>query len=306
MKKICLLIVFNHKFNRNIPILQKIYGERFSHIYYLVPFNKEKIIGVDKEKIISVYESSYHFQGYFTEAYKQLEGEEYSHYIMIGDDQILNSALNENNILDEMKLEENDSYIKRILPLGKYDGDTGRRLFNNLCAFSLYDGLNYKGEIPEYEEAVNKFKEHGIEVESKIPLSVLKKRDYWRGRSGLFTLLALIMNKGHNIPYPICKGYSDMIIIDKNSMSEFCRLSGIFAAMNLFVENAIPLAMLLSCQSIKYEKDINEYRGVENWGKEIDLFEQKYEQDLNKLFENWDEKVLYYHPIKLSKWKYDA
>ena len=33
-----LIIIYNHRFDQNIEKLNKIYGERFSKIYHLVPF----------------------------------------------------------------------------------------------------------------------------------------------------------------------------------------------------------------------------------------------------------------------------
>ena len=36
--KVCLVVIFNHRFDRNLPALRKIYGERFAGIRFLVPF----------------------------------------------------------------------------------------------------------------------------------------------------------------------------------------------------------------------------------------------------------------------------
>ena len=93
--------------------------------------------------------------------------------------------------------------------------------------------------------------------------------------------MTLAINKGRTLPYPLFKSYADMIIIDRFSMDEFCRLSGVFAAMNLFVETAIPLAMILACTNIKTEGSINGYYGVEKWREEIPEFERKYNHDLD-------------------------
>ena len=42
---VALIIVFNHRYDKNIPLLESIYEGRFSSIYHLVPFydgDKEK------------------------------------------------------------------------------------------------------------------------------------------------------------------------------------------------------------------------------------------------------------------------
>lgn len=305
MSRVCLLIVFNHKYNKNIPMLQKIYGKRFSNIYYLVPFNSEIIEGLDMNHVISVYESSYYFQGYFAQAYEKIKYDSYEHYVIIGDDQILNPSLDENNIIEKMGLENKDSFIKKIVPYGKSGGDKSNKLYTILSPFRINTGISYKLEIPTKEEAELCCKKHGYEVTDKLPWSFLLKKGYVHPKYILQTLVCLLINRGRKLPYPLFKAYSDMIIIDATSMELFCRYSGVFAAMNIFVETAIPLAMILSCERIKEEKDLKRYHGVENWGVDIEYFEDKYKKDLNYLFDNFSEDVLYYHPIKLSKWQYE-
>ena len=306
MGKICLGIIFNHKFNKNIPLLEKLYSDRFHDLYYIVPFNAEPIKGVDQKRVIPVYETSYCFQGYITQAYARLKDEKYSHYIFIGDDQILNPKLNENNILGELCIHHGESYIKEIIPYDEIANgslkDQSNKLYNILTAFRINGGVNYKNEIPSYEDACKKCEEKGLKIAKKLPLSFFKGKGYLGFKYLPLTLVTIGINKGLKLPYPLFKAYSDLIIIDADSMDEFCRLSGVFAAMNIFVETAIPLAMVLSCSTIKCEKDIA-YYGVENWDEDIEIFEKKYEKDLNLLFSNFGDKVIYYHPIKLSRWK---
>lgn len=307
MNKVCLGIIFNHKYNKNISLLEKIYREKFQNLYYIVPFNTEVIKGIDSRRIISVYETSYCFQGYIAQAYEKLMAEEFTHYIFIGDDQILNPKLNELNILDELGIKENESYIKEIIP---YDEiacgslkDQSNKLYNILSAFRINVGVSYKNEIPNYEAACKKCKKHGLKVSKKLPIKFFLNKGFLAPKYFPLTLVTIGINKGLKLPYPLFKAYSDMIIIDKKSMKEFCHISGVLAAMNVFVETAIPLAMVLSCEKIKTEKDINKWRGIENWGNDIAIFEEKYNENLSYLLENFDEHVMYYHPIKLSKWR---
>ena len=308
MSKVCLVIIFNHKFNKNIPLLEKIYSNRFHDLYYIVPFNTEQIDGVDQERIIPVYETSYCFQGYITQAYPRFKDEKYSHYIFIGDDQILNPKLNENNILEELNINPRESYIKEIIPYDEIANgslkDQSNKLYNILTAFRINGGVSYNSEIPSYEEACKKCDEKGLKIAKKLPLSFFKGKGYLGFKYLPLTIVTIGINKGLKLPYPLFKAYSDLIIIDKNSMDEFSRLSGVFAAMNIFVETAIPLAMVLACSTIKCEKDI-EYYGIENWNNDIEDFEKKHRRNLNSLFSNFGDKVIYYHPIKLSKWVID-
>ena len=57
MEKVALIIIYNHKFDQNIDVLEKLYQGSFSHVYHLVPFYTGK-----KVNVISIYENSRYFQ----------------------------------------------------------------------------------------------------------------------------------------------------------------------------------------------------------------------------------------------------
>lgn len=50
MGRVCLGIIFNHKYNKNVEIIESIYKDRFKNVYYIIPFNTEKIQGVKQDK----------------------------------------------------------------------------------------------------------------------------------------------------------------------------------------------------------------------------------------------------------------
>lgn len=109
------------------------------------------------------------------------------------------------------------------------------------------------------------------------------------------------------MPYPLLRGYADIVLIDKKSMAEFCRLSGIFAAMGLFVEIAIPTIMSLVCDNFKTDRDLKKYHGVPMWtAKEKEDFWNQYNRNPNFLMKNFAEDVLFYHPIKMSTWRIEV
>ena len=59
-----LVIVFNHRYDKNIAALEKIYRKKFFNIKFLVPFYNG-----DREDVIPIYENSHYFQGYFAQGY---------------------------------------------------------------------------------------------------------------------------------------------------------------------------------------------------------------------------------------------
>ena len=77
----CLVIVFNHNHSQNVPLLRRLYGSRFSHLLFLMPFCRDP-----QKDIIPVCESAYFFQGYLWQAHDRLLHEDCTHYVVIGDD----------------------------------------------------------------------------------------------------------------------------------------------------------------------------------------------------------------------------
>ena len=107
MSKICLSIVFNHQFEKNIPKLREIYGQKFSTIRYLSPFSESK-----DDEVIPIYESSIHFQGYFAQAYLHLP-KDFDYYVFCADDLLLNPELNEGNLIEKLNCNRS-GYIKYL------------------------------------------------------------------------------------------------------------------------------------------------------------------------------------------------
>ena len=105
------------------------------------------------------------------------------------------------------------------------------------------------------------------------------------------------------IPYPMARGWIDIFCIDKGSLFELSRLCGIFSAMNMFVEIAIPTAVVLTFKRDEVKFFPNDSILKVLWGKDRTDFENKYNKDFNKLYNDWEENILFVHPIKLSSWK---
>lgn len=105
------------------------------------------------------------------------------------------------------------------------------------------------------------------------------------------------------LDYPLVTGYSDFLLVSSYDMAEFSRICGIFAAMRLWVEIAIPTAMMFSCQHIVFQKDI-ELKTPKMWKptRIVSDFEQKCEYKTINIEENWPSDYAYLHPVKLSKW----
>ena len=95
MDKIALLIIYNHRYDKNIEPLEQIYAGRFSYIYHIVPFYDGQ-----KENVIPVYESSFYFEGYIAQCFQHLKDKGFTHYFFVADDLMLNPLITEQNLFE--------------------------------------------------------------------------------------------------------------------------------------------------------------------------------------------------------------
>lgn len=318
--EVALIILFNHKFERNLPRLRQIYSDRFSNLYFIMPFYK----GNDPD-VICVYENSFYFQGYIAQALQRIKRDGIDHYMVIGDDLILNPDINEKNYAEHFKLGPDDGFIPEIFLLD--DEVTPRRLmrkathwFWNLNAVNFrleQGGIEVKGELPAYETAKEILKSHGYnfnELLNKESLAVNYPKWGAENVNDVKTYVTHIANcfiRNHKLSnkerrtmhYPMVGSYSDIVIIPGNAVDTFSNYAGVMAALNLFVEIALPTALLLSVKKVTQEKDLAE-KGYTIWESyETKKMEDEHNNNLDSLFENFPTNTLYIHPVKLSKWK---
>ena len=267
--------------------------------------------GADDD-VIPVYESSHQFQGYLIQAYDKLKDIPCTHYLFIGDDLIINPAFDEMNFVGRIKMYDKKFLITDFAPLNSpnkfrwpWTVGSSKPFYNSatiwhnslytygeaLTKFNAFFGTQYK---EFYDEA---FFGNPDEPGSTIIGS-------WNDAKGFFNIVNYFIMTNANsfhILYPMACGYSDIFCIDKDRLFEFSRLCGIFSGMNMFVEIAIPTAAVLM-----FKRDEVEFLSEESmlilWAGRDD-FENKYDRDFGKLLEEWDEKLLCIHPVKLSRWK---
>jgi hypothetical protein len=298
---ICFCIVFNHRFDANVPKLERIYKDRFDTLFFLMPL----YTGANRQ-VLTVYENSVFFQGFFAQAFERLFAERYSHYVFIADDLILHPRLNAANLLDELGLTGDAAYIKSLTALAdqtfKWPWQLG---ILNTVLNPEFVRTALAQELPSAEEAHARCRAHGVQVRDLAwsDLRALRGSGY---KAYLRAISFLFSNRNNlSIPYPYVAGYSDFLIVPKHAIRQFCRYCGVFAAMNLFVEVAAPTALALACDRIVVEKD-TKWRGREIWSeREISGFYAEHDNDLQRVLASYDDNQLYVHPLKLSKLKID-
>ncbi len=298
--RFCLVVVFNHRFDQNLPLLRALYRGRFSTVRFLVPFYR----GSDPD-VVPVFDSSATFQGYFAQARRSLVAEGFSHYVFVADDLLLNPKINETNLQVYLRLEPTGGYTKYLKP---FSSVTSRWTHFNrtLRALRFDEFVNARAELPPREEAVARLAAHGLECRplgwrnlQSVPGPWLHRITEW------VTAVRLIYQRrdGRGLPYPLLMGYADLLVVPAPALPEFCHLCGVFAAMGLFVECAAPTALALAAPRLSLEDHLDQ-QGLELWSDaERAAFWNRYSARLGKLLEDFPARCLYVHPIKLPHWR---
>ena len=296
MPKICLSLIFNHQYEKNIHKLRKIYEDRFSTIRYLSPFSTYN----DDQEVIPVYETSINFQGYIAQSFKFLPND-CDYYIFCADDLLLNPEFTENNIIERLDCEKT-SYIKYLNPI--WEHSYAWHKFEE-CNNYPNQGCNidYQGLLPSRIQLLEKYKHFGIEYRN------INLRNLWGICDKTITweriwcgLKYLIKTKYKRyVHLPLIEGYSDFIIVPSHTLKRFCHFCGIFSAMNIWVDTAIATSLVLSSDKIRTEKD-HSYKGTEIWNEnELTIKTANSKNKLNQISKLFDKDEFYIHPIKLSK-----
>ncbi len=281
-----LIIIYNHQYNKNIEPLEELYKDRFDTIIHLVPFYEGS-----KSNVIPVYENSYYFQGYVAQAARHLRQLAADHYLFIGDDLLLNPNINQENYASYLKLDRDSCFVPEFIQLHAINR------FWHRCAEAVRwspvaNGLEILNQIPSYDVALSRFEQYGLSIKPLSAKQVHPKG--WR--------TDLKFNRKYELSYPLVGGYSDIFAVSSKTFDYFSHLCGTFAAANLFVELAIPTAMALSASSITNEID-TDLSGKPLWTEEDYKILTPYKNSIDALLNDFPEKHLYLHPVKLSQWK---
>ncbi len=287
--KTALLVIYNHRFDTNISRINKLYSHRFSNVFHIMPFYDGK-----EPNVIPVFDSSYCFSGYIAQAYSHLRTLGFTHFFIIADDMILNPTINEHSIWDIMGIDYHDAYIDEIVCFQHGGKRWWRRIIDALNYSPNQLGVELTGILPTKDEAILRFDFH------KLPHTPIPRKELLRNPRKKDFLKML--TQSCMLKYPLVRAYSDILLIPAGIMPQFANYCGAFAATRLFVEMAIPTALVLSTDYIKVNTDVKLKAGA-MWTQEDMKILIPYEQNLEKLLTYFPSNKLYLHPIKLSQWK---
>lgn len=315
MSSVALIIVFNHNYEENIEKLQKIYGGRFQHIWFVVPFYEGS-----RQNVIPVYDSSYYFQGFIATAINHLKTYNFDNYLNIADDLYLNPQINEDNYHHYFKTNEDTGFISNFFDLNNSAERRPSRPYapywnaiTTALNLQFNKGFEWNNYLPSYQEATRLLQKYGIKPSNAIRTRMffpfkpirfsLKIDDLKFSYHGLKLCLSnfkYLFSK-RSIKYPLVGGYSDITIIPKSAATNFAKYAHAFASLNLFVEIALPTALLLACEKIATEDNLS-LKCITHWHIERLTNDNNY-TSVSQINDSFPEDSLYIHPIKLSKIK---
>ncbi|MDD9807123.1 MAG: hypothetical protein OXU34_02450 [Gammaproteobacteria bacterium] len=315
--KTALIVIYNHHPHaENIPVVEKMYGKRFSDIYHLVPV-APGFAPVEREggpNVIGVHGKSFYFHGWMAQGLRHYFRDEYTHYFFIHDDLILNPGISEDNFRQHLGLERDDTAFTTNF----------YTLHQRLEWDYAPEAYRFSGRIeplPSFDEALKRFSAHGLEIRPLALHRSLLTRGVYMPPPPDYSLrrqfiaqtrrLKLVLRRlrrlaawpagERKLAYPLVGGYPDMVVVPAASIGEFCRYCAAFAEAGLFVAIAMPTALALSCKKINTHEDIPlwgwHYWPHESWGALRSRYD---ERKLDNLLENFPEECLFMHPVKLS------
>jgi hypothetical protein len=302
MGSVALVIIYNHQFNANIDVLESVYRGRFSTIFHLMPFYRG-----ERRNVLPVYENSLYFQGYVAQAARHLVDLKVDHFLFVADDLLLNPRIDEQSYQELLGIDAESCFVPGFIKLEEVKRWWSR--CRDAMLFSTrQEGLEVEQQIPDAAEARRQFKKHGLDPGSLSYVSVTPTPRRVRSPRSLrnyvrYHALGLVKAfKSYKLRYPMVGSYSDIFAVSKRSFPAFAHYCGVFAALRLHVEIAVPTAMVLASDKISSEESAP-LRGVALWSEEEMKMLEPYGRSLSKLLANFPEEHMYIHPIKLSQWQ---
>jgi hypothetical protein len=308
------LFLFNSRFEPNVPVLDKLYRERFSRRKYIMPFATKR-----QDNVIPVREVGWYFSGHLAQAADAFIEPDVTHYVVISDDLFVNPAIDEHNLLDKLAISEQSAWITSLAVTEalRNSWEWAADAAYHFRRMSATDAFRL---LPPPADALERYRRLGLApAGSPMPRSAADLRFAFGTlpRNSRAIFLESLSMLGKPSPFPSLAGYSDFLVVPANAIREFTFWCGVLAALNIFAEIAVPTALALSCDAIATELILGDHfahpaarrrTDAPLKGQILDFagteaFGESRGWSRRRLTDEFPEDWLYVHPIKFSRWK---
>ena len=149
-RKTSLVVLFNHLYERNIPVIRELYSRRFSGLLQLMPYYKG-----DAPDVCSVFGNSFQFYNYILQSRERIRRLDGDYFLIIGDDLLLNPRFDEFSTPSLLGIHGEDTcyldgFVDVSLPVC-YRGTAEAHHFS--ITPPGIDAESVNRNVPSYEEA---------------------------------------------------------------------------------------------------------------------------------------------------------
>jgi len=278
-EKLTLVVIYNHNFPANVAKVEALYRKRFPSLIHLMPFGT----AAADPRVVPVYENSRYFGSFISQAAHQLPDAET--YLFLADDALLHPRVDASNALHSLGVAPGfDALADPPRGLGEDWGFWSHAKGGGLWRLET-QGLQPAGLLPEKAEAVRLFDEKGL-------------KDYLTVRASQIDQEATD-EATYELSYPLAWGWSDVLVVTRETLPLFAQYVGVLSASNLFVEIAIPTALVLaSPQLTNMRQGTLKPRAIWNHQEREELLDF---HKAKNLFREFPGDFFCIHPVKLSQ-----
>lgn len=251
---VVLCVIFNHPYPRNIPLIKKMYSNKFRQIIFIQPIESS-----DRDDVVVSYRGSYNFQGMMVDVLPRLEEMSAEYVVFMQDDCLLNPFFDERNILKELKVEEDVPFHPYFAPLtGSIEtwAWTLTTVWKVVYSGNALTGTgveNYRRYLPDAVTAREHLSSrYGMKFSPISNVELVTRRfgalaDPESDQRLTSTLIEGLFKTAPGgeiaLEFPWLYGVSDFTVMSMPSLRKISLFLGVTAATNIFVEVAIPTAL---------------------------------------------------------------
>lgn len=260
-------VLFNHPYAKNIPIIQEAMKSRFDEVYFVVP-NMQ----LDAANVIVSYRGSYSFQGLIVDACETLLRSQGDYFFFIQDDVVLNPKFTGADLIKRLKIDEGGAFLPGTRTLGgPYNWHYALlshiwKLFYPTNIFSGSGVENWLSLLPPadvaFRELESKYGFAFTPIDRADPISpkYASVLDPVANQALNIAILNGLFSTAHEqskitLPFPFLFAMSDFFAVDRNTLKNAKHMLGVFSAMQLFPEFAIPTALHLTACKVMHSGD---------------------------------------------------